>query len=673
MALQEAVGRVFDSDGLLAQAVDEFKPRAGQTAMAMAVAQTMEHGGALVVEAGTGVGKTFAYLIPALLSGERALVSTATKALQDQLFGRDIPRLLKVLGLPLRVALLKGRSSYLCLHRMESARQSLFGNEAVALRHIAQVEAWSLVTRSGDLAEIPALDERSPVIPLVTSTRENCLGSRCPQASACHVNLARREAMAADVVVINHHLFFADLNVRESGVAELLPSVTSVVFDEAHQLNEIGVQFLGRQMGSGQLAGFSRDLAARGSQLALGVADWRALVESLEASIAALHQLCGSGARPGRRGWSLESPQGVDAQVWQQALDGMGTALAAAQEVLTHVAEMSPELALLRDRADSLLESLREFAQPVPAGVVRWMDVDQHFRWVQTPLDISQAMQARVLGLAVGDHGRKSWIFTSATLGHDAKMSLFVESCGLQGAQVLQVASPFDHAAQAALYIPRNFPKPNEASHSACVAALVADAATAIGGRTLVLTTTLRAMRAIGDALRQYFSGDAGLDVLVQGQSPKRELVERFSSAGTDGSKGCILVASASFWEGIDIPGDALQMVVIDKLPFAPPDDPLVQARAQQLESDGKNPFQHYHVPQAAIALKQGAGRLIRRETDRGLLVVCDVRLAQMGYGKKILAALPPMTRLETEDEFHAALLSLTRPSTTGRSPTSGP
>ncbi len=669
MDLQQATGRIFDADGPLAHTVEAFKPRPGQTTMALAVARTMEQGGALVVEAGTGVGKTFAYLVPALLSGERVLVSTATKALQDQLFGRDIPRLLKVLALPLRVALLKGRSSYLCLHRMESARQSLSINGVAALHQLAQVESWALATRSGDLAELPALDERSPVIPLVTSTRENCLGSRCPQASACHVNLARREAMAADLVVVNHHLFFADLNVRESGVAELLPSVSAVVFDEAHQLNEIGVQFLGRQLTSGQLSGFVRDLAARGNQLALGLADWRALVEALEACIAVLHQVCAGASGPGRRGWYAQGPQGMEPQAWVDALDAMVKTMVDARAALAQVADMAPELGLLLERAESLLEALQRFAKPPAAGSVRWMDVEQNFRWVETPLDISQAMQERVIGQALAQPGKRSWIFTSATLGHDAKMSLFVETCGLEGAQVLQVQSPFDHAAQAALYIPVDYPMPSDPSHSACVAALVADAATLLGGRTLVLTTTLRAMRAITEALRQHFSGGDALQVLVQGQAPKHELVDRFVAGAAPGARGCILVASASFWEGIDIPGDALQLVVIDKLPFAPPDDPLVQARAQQLEADGKNAFQHYHVPQAAIALKQGAGRLIRRETDRGLLVVCDVRLARMGYGKRILAALPPMARLQTQDAFSAALQALTRPSTRGQFP----
>jgi len=609
------------------------------------------------------VGKTFAYLVPALLSGERVLLSTATKTLQDQLFGRDIPALKEILGLPLRVALLKGRSSYLCLHRLASSRQDLQLDD-MALQQLAQIETWSLGTRSGDIAELTTLDERSPLIPRVTSTRDNCLGSGCPQAQNCHVNLARRAAMAADVVVVNHHLFFADLNVRESGVAELLPSVTSVVFDEAHQLNEIGVQFLGNQLGTDQLKNFSRDFAAQGAQLVLGAADWRAVLEHLDQSIAALQRVDGIPGSAGRRLWSGECPQGVDQANWRDALAAIHVALEGAVAVLGRVAETAPELALLQDRAVALVQVLDDFAGPVPAGAVRWLEIDLKIRMLQAPLDISQAMQTRVLPLE-GATGRRSWIFTSATLGHDEKMALFVDSCGLQAAQRLQVQSPFDHAAQAAIYVPDNFPRPADPSHSACVAALVADGATVLGGRTLVLTTTLRAMRSIGEALRLHFGTHDDVTILVQGELPKRELVERFVRGREDGQAGTVLVASVSFWEGVDIPGDALQMVVIDKLPFSPPDDPLVQARARQWEAEGKNAFHHLHLPQAAIALKQGAGRLIRRETDRGVLVVCDSRLATMGYGKKLMAALPAMRRLETQDQFNAALLALTRPSTT--------
>lgn len=665
MGLPGAVQRAFEPDGPLARLVEAFKPRPGQVVMALAIARTMESGGVLAVEAGTGVGKTFAYLIPALLSGERILLSTATKALQDQLFGRDLPRLMAALGQPVRVALLKGRGSYLCTHRLLSARQDARADNPAARQDLARVEMWAAVTRSGDLAELAQLDERSPVVALVTSTRENCLGAQCPQAQACHVNRARKEAMAADVVVINHHLFFADFNVRESGVAELLPTVRTVVFDEAHQLNEIGVQFLGRQLTTGRLENLCRTLALQGPQLALGSVDWRARVAELSQAIVLLRHLCGGHGPLGRRPWVDEAPLGIPVQPWRAALAALRGGLQQVEAMLVSVEALSPDLKGLRERVLALLAELELFSSPVPSGYVRWLEADHHVRLVQSPLDIAVTLQSRI-GLQDAQTERnQSWIFTSATLGTDPSMEWFLQTCGLEGAQVLQVDSPFDYPAQAGLYIPPDMPKPGDPSHSACVAQLAAHGAEILGGRTLVLTTTLRAMRSIGDALRQYFAPSSGIEVLVQGQSPKRELVERFCRAVGSEAAGYVLVASASFWEGIDVPGDALQMVVIDKLPFSPPDDPLVEARARQMEEMGKNPFQHFHVPQAAIALKQGAGRLIRRETDRGVLVVCDVRLKQMGYGRKMLAALPAMRTIATQERFEDALRALTKPSTT--------
>ncbi len=660
MALTEVVAQAFEPGGSLACCVLEFSPRPGQTEMALAVAQTMDAGGVLVVEAGTGVGKTFAYLVPALLSGERVLLSTATKTLQDQLFGRDIPRLVDALGIVVRTAVLKGRGSYLCLHRLEGARQDLQAPHSALRRDLARVAHWAVTTRSGDLAELHQLDERSPVIPLVTSTRDNCLGAQCPQAQACHVNLARREAMAADVVVINHHLFFADLNIRESGVAELLPSVQCVVFDEAHQLNDIGVQFSGRQVSSHQLDGFGRDLERQGPQLALASAQWPQLVAELDARVAALRALFGTRHESTRVAWQDHAPAGVDAGAWQQVVADLHGVLQRCEMLLRSIEEASPELQNLCERASRLMAELDIFSHPLEPGFVRWLEVGTQVRLSQSPLDIAQTMQSRVLPANDAEPGsRKSWIFTSATLGHDATLAHFLETCGLQGARVLQVQSPFDYATQAAVYVPQDMPKPNDLSHSDAVADLVAQAVRILGGRTLVLTTTLRAMRQIAAGLRDMIPVEAGIDVLLQGESSKRELTERFVRASALGGAGSVLVGSASFWEGIDVPGDALQLVVIDKLPFSPPGDPVVDARSKQMEAAGKNPFQHFHVPQAAIVLKQGAGRLNRRETDRGVLVVCDVRLSQMGYGRRILAALPPMRRLATADQFVETLNDL--------------
>lgn len=657
--LVATVAQAFAPQGLLARADAHFHPRAGQTALAQAVARTIAEGGVLVAEAGTGVGKTFAYLVPALLSGERVLVSTATKALQDQLYARDLPRLLGALGVPLRAALLKGRASYLCLHRMERARQGGPGvaHDPQVLRALARVEEWARSTRSGDLAELPGLDEHSPVLPLVTSTRENCLGSACPRWGACHVNLARKEALAADVVVINHHLFFADLAVRESGVTELLPTVRVAVFDEAHQLNETGVQFLGVQTGTGALLAYARDVLATGLDTARGFADWLILAGQLERATRDLRLAVGPKVG-GRLAWADEVPQGVPAAAWRAAMLGVAQCCRAVVAALGQVREMAPELARLHERGGELMARMARFAKACGPDAVRWLDVGAQLRFVESPLDIAEAVRTRLLGAPQEGSGRKAWIFTSATLGDDAALRWFTEPCGLQEAEILRVDSPFDYAQQAGLYVPRDMPQPADPAHSPAVAALAGDAAARLGGRTLVLTTTLKALHTIGTALRERLAG-RGIEVLVQGQWPKHRLLERFRQGAQAGHAGCVLVASASFWEGVDVPGDALQLVVIDKLPFPPPGDPLVDARSHRLEAEGRSAFRDYALPEAAVALKQGAGRLIRHESDRGVLVVCDPRLWTMGYGKRLLAALPPMARLASFEAFHAALEAL--------------
>jgi len=672
--LEDKVRDAFAQGGVLSRAAEQFRERSGQTEMALAVARTIEDGGVLVVEAGTGVGKTFSYLVPALLSGERVLLSTATKTLQDQLFGRDLPRLVEALELPVRTALLKGRASYLCLHRLDLARHDASLPERGSLRTLAKIEQWSKATRTGDLAELPGLDERSPLIPLITSTRENCLGAQCPQFKPCHVNLARREALAADVVVINHHLFFADLAVRETGMAELLPTVSVVVFDEAHQLNETGVQFLGAQLGSGQALDFARDLLGAGLQHARGLVDWQQLVAAVERAARELRLAVGKQWPGTKLRWVGPSPEGIDAHAWQDALEALQHAFEMAAEGLDTVSEISPDFVRLYERAQQLAKRAARFALPCETDSVRWVDVGTQLRLVESPLDIAEAMRTRVLKIGSGaapddgdehearaapeDSGR-AWVFTSATLGDEPTLRWFTEPCGLGDAEVLRVQSPFDYAAQAGLYVPRAFPKPNDAAHSARVAQLAARGAAELGGRTLVLTTTLRALRAIGDEMKQQFErleADVRPEVLVQGELPKRVLMDRFREGAEGGRAGCVLVASASFWEGFDAPGDALQLVVIDKLPFPPPNDPLVEARSQRLEAQGRSSFSDYSLPEAAVALKQGAGRLIRRETDCGVLAICDTRLVAMGYGRRLLAALPPMRRLESEADFEAAI-----------------
>jgi ATP-dependent DNA helicase DinG len=640
--LPEAVQAAFGAGGALDQADPNYIRRSEQLRMADAVAETIESRGALVVEAGTGVGKTYAYLVPMLLSGARALVSTATKNLQDQLFLRDLPRLRAALQLPVSIALLKGRSSYLCLHRMKQARQSDALPDRWAARTLAKIEEWSRTTASGDLAELEGLDERSSVIPLVTSSRENCLGSECPDFRQCHVVRARREAMSADVVVINHHLFFADVALRDTGLAELLPSVDVALFDEAHQLTEAGVQFLGTTLGSSQVIDFARDLLAAGLQQARGLQPWHDIAGACDRAARDLRIAAGGNLRDLRGTLRLRWKERATRDDFLDTVRSVGRACEKAVAALDAVEAISPDFSRLADRArhfESL--SLRFGAEP-QSGQVRWIDVSpQQARLVESPLDIRDALREQM------HSAPKAWVFTSATLGDDERLTWFTEPAGLGDARVLRLGSPFDYAANARLHIPRAFPKPNEPSHPHAVAALAARCARALGGRTFVLTTTLRSLQTIGDRLRSEFEqADDALTVLVQGQGTKRMLLQRFLA-----DPRSVLVGSQSFWEGIDVPGDALQCVIIDKLPFPPPNDPLVEARVQRLESEGRNAFADYFVAEAAVSLKQGAGRLIRHEHDRGLLIVCDPRMAGMNYGARLRLALPPMRNLATESE----------------------
>lgn len=640
--LEEAVTAAFARGGALAQADDQHVEREVQLRMALGVARSIEERSALVVEAGTGVGKTFAYLVPTLLSGARALVSTATKSLQDQLFLRDIPRLRRALNLPITVALLKGRSSYLCLHRLNQARQAESLPDRWAVRTLAKVEQWSHVTTSGDLAELEGLDERSSVIPLVTSSRENCLGQECPQFRQCHVVKARREAMLADLVVVNHHLFFADMALRDTGVAELLPSVEVALFDEAHQLAEAGVQFLGTTIGTAQVVDFARDMLGVGLQQARGLMPWQDLAGACDRAARDLRIAAAGPLRDLRGTLKLRWQERGARDDFIVALAAVGSACAAAAESLKVVVDMSPDLDKLLERAVHFAALAERFALPPADGNVRWIDVSPHqAKLVESPLDIRDALKEQMAAAP------KAWIFTSATLGDDERLSWFTESAGLADARTLRLGSPFDYPNHARLYVPRGFPKPNEPEHAASVALLAARCARALGGRTFVLTTTLRNMQTIGERLRAEFEAQSDqIQVLLQGQIPKRQLMQQFLTEPRS-----VLVGSQSFWEGIDVPGDALQCVLIDKLPFPPPNDPLVEARVKRLEGEGRNPFADYFVAEAAVSLKQGAGRLIRSETDRGLLVVCDPRMAGMNYGKRLREALPPMTPVATEAE----------------------
>ncbi len=643
--LQAAVARAFAADGPLAQHEPGFIPRPQQDLLAARVAQALEGQEALVAEAGTGVGKTFAYLVPLLLWGGRALVSTATKSLQDQLFLRDLPRLAQALKVPVRLALLKGRASYLCRWRLQQAQAEGQLPDRFAVRALNRVAMWAQGTNSGDLAEIEGLDDRSPVIPLVTSTRDNCLGTECPEYRACHVMLARREAMAADLVVVNHHLFFADLALRDSGVAELLPTVDAAVFDEAHQLVEAGVQFLGTTLATGQAIDLGRDLLALGLQHARGLEPWADLQAGIDGAARRLRLAAAGRITEVRAMLKLAWEERGEALA--EPLQELAGAARAAEQAIARVSETAPEWPKLEQRCTALAALAGRFVGEAEAGQVRWIDLTpQQARLVESPLDIRDMLtQQRA-------QSSKAWIFTSATLGDDEALSWFTATTGLEDAGRLRVGSPFDYPANARVWVPPRMPLPNAADHPAAVGALAARCATALGGRTFVLTTTLRVLQGVARAIEEQAAASGhALTVLVQGTEPRRALLQRYGNG-----RGCVLVGSQSFWEGIDMPGDALQCVLIDKLPFPPPGDPLVEARVKQLRSEGRNPFEDYFVAEAAVSLKQGAGRLIRTESDRGLLVICDPRLRRLGYGRRLLAALPPMGVLNDEDEALAWL-----------------
>ncbi len=646
-ALVQEVLAALGPHGALAQADPTFVEREVQLRLAQAMALAVDERASLVAEAGTGVGKTFAYLVPLLLAQRRALVSTATKSLQDQLFLRDLPRLREALRVPLRIALLKGRSSYLCLHRLKLAREGATLPDRFAMRALAKIEQWAPSTRSGDLAEIDGLDDRSPVIPIVTSTRDNCLGQDCPNWRDCFVVKARREAMAADLVVVNHHLFFADLALRDSGVAELLPTVDAVVFDEAHQLVEIGLQFLGNTLSTAQVLDFNRDMLAVGLAQARGLVPWPDLAGALDRAARELRLACAGHLTELRGVVKLRWDERAASADFAAALSALAAAASAAHAGVKIVEATAADFTRLAERALRLAKLCSDFSQAAADDRVRWIDIGpRDARLVESPLDI------RALFAAQRAAAPRAWIFTSATLGSDDALSWFSTAAALEDARKLRVGSPFDYAAHARTWVPPRFPKPNEAGHPQAVGELAARLAMRLGGRTFVLTTTLRVLPLIAQAITDT-SAQAGqpLHVLVQGSHPKRSLLQRFLD-----TPGSVLVGSQSFWEGIDVRGSALQCVLIDKLPFPPPNDPLVQARARQLERQGRDPFNDYYLSEAAISLKQGAGRLIRSETDLGLLVITDVRLRQMPYGRRLRQALPDMGALDTEADALAWL-----------------
>ncbi|MEY3981171.1 MAG: putative ATP-dependent helicase [Pseudomonadota bacterium] len=626
---------LFAEGGVLAQAAPHYRHRAGQLALAEAIERTLNDRSQLVAEAGTGVGKTFAYLVPLFLRHGKAVVSTATRHLQDQLYERDVPRLKAALGVSIQVAVLKGRSNYLCNYRLEQHQDSGRFQRREDIAAFSEIVRFAASTTTGDIAECTAVPEDSPVWSAATSTRENCLGQNCPRFGDCHVLAARKRALDADIIVVNHHLLCADMALREEGFGELLPTAESIVIDEAHALPEIATQFFGQSVSTSSIGLLTRDVLAAGLTHARDGASWPDLCGGVERAVAECRLLA-----PQPQGLRLrwEVLSAVERERWESRLSDVLSALLALDSALEINAERHPDLAQAHSRAHDLMKRLDGFlAHDDTQPVVRWIDgARQGMTFHVTPYDIRERF-----GEELRRHAR-AWVFVSATLAIAGQFRHFQERLGLEEAETLVAASPFDFSRQGLLFVPDDAPDPK--ASDLIVQLLnrtdIAQLFETVRGGVFVLCTS---HRAVGLA-RDWFVGWAARHtdrlLLVQGDGPRHQLIDRFRGHGR-----AVLIGSHSFWEGVDVPGDALSMVLIDKLPFAPPDDPVLEARAKALERQGRDAFSSLQVPEAAILLKQGIDRLIRSETDRGLVVVGDKRLADTAYGRRMLRSLPEFSR----------------------------
>jgi len=622
---------VFKPTGELAQAITNFQPRAAQQQMAEAIAATVKKKGQLVVEAETGTGKTFAYLAPVLLGKGKAIISTGTKNLQEQLFHRDLPTLRKVLAPEKVVALLKGRSNYLCLHRMEQATQQAGQFSKDIQNQLITVKRWSTTTRSGDMGELNALAEDAAVRPQVTSTQDNCLGRDCPVYEDCHLVKARKEAMEADIVVVNHHLFFADMALKDTGFGELIPSVDTVVFDEAHQIPDIASQYFGETVSSRQLTELCEELqrlcmtelkdlsqaSAMARTLLQTLKDWRLLFPR-------------DPMRGNWRDWRKKAEVAEVAERVQERLTLL-------TDVMKTAIGRNKDFDNLHERAEQHLYIWRQLMDVDRTGYSFWFETTpRHVSLHQTPLSVAKTFGGYI------KRNKMSWVFTSATLAVNGQFDYFTKRLGIDEADTLLLESPFDFAKQAKLCLPRYLPEANDPNRHQMLTEIAEQCVKVNRGGTFLLFTSHRMLQQMATILRERLDRE----ILVQGESGKTELLDTFTKQGN-----AVLLGTSSFWEGVDVRGEALKCVIIDKLPFASPDDPLLNARVEDARLRGVDAFSTIQLPQAIIALKQGAGRLIRDKDDSGVLIVCDSRLVTRQYGKQFLSSLPAMSRTRDLNE----------------------
>jgi ATP-dependent DNA helicase DinG len=628
----QPLDEVFGPRGPLARTLPGFTPRRSQLAMATRVALAIENRAPLVVEAGTGTGKTFAYLVPALLSGKRVLISTGTRTLQDQLFNKDLPLVAGAIGVPARVALLKGRSNYLCSYRLrqQGGQKTLPGTRD---RTLARVERWAGTTKTGDLSEVPDLSDAHPLWPQVTSTRENCLGARCADIGRCHVVEARRRAIESDIVIVNHHLLLADLALKEDGFGDLLGAADAVILDEAHQIPDLATQFFGTRLGSRQVEFLVRDARLELTQTRAPASTLGVEFGAVEKSLLALTEVLRAAPR---LDWlAADTPFADAAQDLSRSLRELNAAL--------NEYSREPAIAQCSGRATELAARLDAVVHAEENEGARSVELTQRgFTLSLLPFDIA----SRFAQMA-GDT-RAAWVFTSATLSVSEDFAHFTSRLGLGDAETLAIASPFDFETQALLYLPPQLPDPSVPAHTGAVVDVAVPLIEASAGGAFVLFTSHRALQRAAQLMRDRWTELSDFPLLVQGEAPREQLLRTFRESGN-----AVLLGTSSFWEGVDVKGDALRLVIIEKLPFSSPDDALTKARIEHLKANGGNAFREYQLPEAALALKQGVGRLIRSETDRGVIVICDPRLVDKPYGRVFRASLPPMpvTRVAADAE----------------------
>jgi len=630
---------ILGPTGPFAQKIEHFAPRQQQLQMADAVERSIHTSTVAVIEAGTGTGKTFAYLVPALLSGKKVIVSTGTKNLQDQLFHRDLPEVVDMLGLPAKVALLKGRANYLCKYRLDVTLMEGRLKSRVQISQLQTIREWSGRTDSGDIAEIRGVPEGSPLWPMVTSTADNCLGSDCPSFSECHVTESRRRAQEADLLVINHHLMFADMALKEGGFGELLPGANAFIIDEAHTLPDVATQFFGISLSGRQLHELCSD--TRSEHLA-EAGDMSGLSSSCDQLDKAVNDFrLALGRDLGRLAWEKV----CNKSLIKDALEILQLKLSQLCDWLELASVRSKGLDNCWRRTQDFVAKLKVVTQSSDDNFIQWLDVHKRsFVFHLTPLDISDNFKTQMEACPC------SWVFTSATLAIDNRFSHFTNRLGIEDSECLQLDSPFDYPNNAMLVAPQHMPDPNSPNFTETVIEYAIELIEASKGRAFLLFTSYRALHIAEELL----DGRIDYPIYVQGDTPRDLLLESFRNDGN-----AVLLGTSSFWEGVDVRGAALSLVIIDKLPFASPGDPVLQARIEQIKKSGQNAFFDYQLPNAVIALKQGVGRLIRDVSDKGVMVICDPRLTGKAYGKVFLKSLPPMKRVIDINKVKAFLEQL--------------